>query len=78
MALFRILLFLAFLALPLSALADGPFRQHRFSVFKCLDVKKDNIVFLGNSITNMHPWSEAWGDAKVLNRGVSGAKTAEI
>lgn len=61
-----------------TAIADGPFRAHRFDVFRVMPVQRDNVVFLGNSITNMHVWGEAWGDAKVLNRGVSGATSGEI
>ena len=72
-------LYLLFLLLaPASALADLPFRNHRYDSFKVLAVESDNIVFLGNSITNMHEWWEAFGNPKVLNRGNSGAVTDEM
>lgn len=32
-------------------------------------------MFLGNSITNMHEWWEAFGNANIVNRGVNGAET---
>lgn len=57
--------------------ADLPFRNHRYDAFKVLDVKSDHIVFIGNSITNMHAWCEAFGNPKVINRGVSGAVSDE-
>ena len=57
--------------------ADLPFRNHRYDAFKPLPVTSDNIVFIGNSITNMHEWWEAFGDPNVVNRGVSGAVTDE-
>ena len=60
-----------------TVLADGPFRNHRYDSFKVLSVTDNNIVFIGNSITNMHEWWEAFGDANVVNRGVSGAVTDE-
>lgn len=58
--------------------ADVPFRQHRAHHFSALKVKKDNVVFIGNSITNMHEWREAFGDGRVLNRGISGALSSEV
>ena len=59
-----------------SAVAQGvPFRRHRYDGFKTHKVTPENIVFLGNSITNMHEWWEAFGNAKILNRGVNGAES---
>lgn len=62
----------------LSAQADLPFRNHRYDGFKVLTVNSEHIVFIGNSITNMHEWSEAFGNHNVLNRGNSGAVTQEM
>lgn len=59
-----------------SVMAQGvPFRRHRYDGFKTHAVTNENIVFLGNSITNMHEWWEAFGNAKILNRGVNGAES---
>lgn len=58
--------------------ADEPFRRHRENVFYALPVKHKNIVFIGNSITNMHEWREAFGSQLILNRGVSGAVSDEV
>ncbi len=74
----RVSTFLAALLFTASAIfADLPFRNHRYDAFKPLPVTEDNIVFIGNSITNMHEWWEAFGDPNVVNRGVSGAVTDE-
>lgn len=69
---------LSCLLLLTTAWADGPFRNHRYDAFKALKVNSDNIVFVGNSITNMHEWCEAFGNSKVLNRGNSGGLSGEI
>lgn len=58
--------------------ADGPFRAHRYDSFRVLTVDSTNIVFVGNSITDMHDWAEAFGNPRILNRGVSGALSAEV
>jgi lysophospholipase L1-like esterase len=57
--------------------ADLPFRNHRYDIFNVLTVDTTHIVFIGNSITNMHEWWEAFDNPKILNRGVSGAVSDE-
>ena len=62
--------------------ADGPFRNHRYDSFKVLNVTSDNIVFIGNSITDMHCWPEAFVTDKgeylpIVNRGNSGTYSTE-
>ena len=69
--------FAALLFTATAIFADLPFRNHRYDVFKALPVTENSIVFIGNSITNMNEWWEAFGDANVVNRGVSGAITDE-
>lgn len=60
-------------------MADHPFRRHRFDVMRSLPVDSTDIVFFGNSITNMHEWWEAFGgDTRILNRGASGASSREL
>ncbi len=74
-------LLLALVGLLLSAgtvFADLPFRNHRYDAFKVLKVTPQSIVFIGNSITNMHDWHSAFNNPNVLNRGVSGAYTSEV
>ncbi|MBO5703303.1 MAG: hypothetical protein J6R91_01835, partial [Bacteroidaceae bacterium] len=65
-----------------TVLADGPFRNHRYDSFKVLNVTSDNIVFIGNSITDMHCWPEVFvtsnGDyLPIVNRGNSGTYSTE-
>lgn len=75
----KILLTLSFLCLgALSAFADLPFRNHRYDAFKVLKITPEHTVFVGNSITNMHEWWEAFGNPKIINRGVSGAVSNEM
>lgn len=66
----------------LGALADEPFRNHRFDSFKVLEPSEGSIVFIGNSITDMHCWPEAFvtsnGDyLPIVNRGNSGTYSTE-
>lgn len=59
---------------------DAPFRDHRYDSFKVLAPQQEgNIVFIGNSITDMMNWNELFGDREdISNRGVSGAYTSEV
>ena len=58
--------------------AADPFRSHRYDVFKVLPLNNSNIVFVGNSITNMHEWWEAFGsEGNIVNRGVWGTFIGE-
>lgn len=67
------------LSLGLSALADGPFRNHRYDSFQATPTEPGQIVFAGNSITNMHAWFEAFGSHQdVIGRGNSGGMATEI
>ncbi len=75
----NILSFLAcFFLSTLTALADGPFREHRYDGFKAATINENSIVFIGNSITNMHDWHSAFANHNVVNRGVSGGYATEI
>ncbi len=78
--------FSTFIALLLCAvtavLADGPFRNHRYDSFKAMSVTSENILFIGNSITDMHCWPEVFvtsnGDyLPIVNRGNSGTYSTE-
>lgn len=60
------------------AFADLPFRNHRYDSFKVLEVNSNSIVFMGNSITNMHEWWEAFDNHNIVNRGNSGAVSEEL
>ncbi len=64
----------------LTAKADEPFRLHRYSSFQALPAcQEGDIVFIGNSITNMMNWYEAFGSQQHIHgRGNSGGYTQEI
>ena len=75
------LLLLTYLSV-LSVWAAAPFREHRFDSFKVLAPAEGSILFLGNSITDMHCWPEVFktsnGDyLPIVNRGVSGTYSTE-
>lgn len=77
---FTSLLVAALAMFSLTAKADEPFRLHRYSSFKALPACQDgDIVFIGNSITNMMNWYEAFGSRQNIHgRGNSGGYTQEI
>ena len=67
------------IAAMMPAAADLPFRLHRYDAFKATPTGNSSIVFMGNSITNMHEWREAFGnDPRIVNRGNSGAVSQEL
>lgn len=75
-----ILAFLCFLAL--SGVAQNKkystFYYQRATLFEVLPIDSDDIVFLGNSITNGAEWGELLGNANVKNRGISGDVTLGV
>lgn len=65
-----------------SLWADEPFRKHRYDQFKVLPPAEGSIVFVGNSITDMHPWVETFRTTDgqslpIVNRGNSGTYSTE-
>ena len=75
-----LLIAVALLGFEGKSLADEPFRLHRYDSFKVLPACNDgDIVFIGNSITNMMNWYEAFGSTQHIHgRGNSGGYTQEI
>jgi lysophospholipase L1-like esterase len=45
------------------------------SLFKLLPKSKQDIIFLGNSITDIAEWAEVWQNKNVKNRGISSDNT---
>lgn len=68
----RTLLLAAALLLAASAFAQGAYNYQRRSLFEQLPVRRCDVVFLGNSITDGCEWSELFGRRRVPNRGISG------
>lgn len=78
----RLCLMLLALLSVLGVWADGPFRDHRFDSFKVIAPAEGSILFLGNSITDMHCWPEVFKTSEgnylpIVNRGVSGTYSTE-
>lgn len=72
-------LLMAFCFCSLHCVADGPFRQHRYDSWKVIEPPHGAVVFVGNSITDMHNWGEAFGEGTlIVNRGNSGAVSSEL
>ena len=46
--------------------------EQKITLFKLLPNTKNDIVFLGNSITDIGEWAEIWRNKHVKNRGISG------
>lgn len=77
----RLLMLLACVSM-LWAWADLPFRNHRYDSFKVLSPAEGSILFIGNSITDMHCWPEAFVTSEgeylpIVNRGNSGTYSTE-
>ena len=49
--------------------------QQKVTLFRLLPNTKGEIIFLGNSITDIGEWAEIWKDTRVKNRGVLGDNT---
>jgi lysophospholipase L1-like esterase len=49
--------------------------EQKVTLFRLLPNTKGEIIFLGNSITDIGEWAEIWQNKKVHNRGISGDNT---
>ena len=69
-----------FLFLPLTIFLNlsaqerqySTFYNQRVTLFEKLPVYEDDIIFLGNSMTNGGEWTELFDNKRVKNRGISG------
>lgn len=52
-----------------------PYWHERASLFKLLPNTKNEIIFLGDSITDGCEWSEIFEDLRIKNRGIGGDTT---
>lgn len=52
--------------------------HQRVSHFKTLPKTNNDIIFLGNSITDGAEWSELFSDSRIKNRGISGDISAGV
>lgn len=49
--------------------------DQKLTMFRLLPDTKNEIIFLGNSITDIGEWTEIWQDLHVKNRGISSDNT---
>lgn len=56
---------------PVSCFAESEYWHQRTSLFDLLPVGEDDIVFLGNSITDGGEFAELFGMPDIKNRGIS-------
>lgn len=79
MKMYKYLFILCLLLNVTQMLASDNYRAHRYDEFTSLSVNENSIVFVGNSITDMHNWPEAFGnDPRIVSRGVSGGFSHEV
>lgn len=52
--------------------AYNEYNQMRRGLFEVLPISSDDIVFLGDSITDRCEWDELFGNPNIKNRGISG------
>jgi len=80
-------LLLSILGVPLSAQVRLPvypdsifstYYRQRVTHFRTLPKTKDDIIFLGNSITDGGEWNELFSNSRIKNRGISGDITAGV
>lgn len=72
-----------FYSRPLAAQAvdtsyNTSYYEQKVTLFRLLPDTKGEIIFLGNSITDIAEWSEIWKRRKVKNRGISSDNTFGI
>ncbi|MBN2279318.1 MAG: sialate O-acetylesterase [Candidatus Marinimicrobia bacterium] len=61
-----------------NAAEHSTYWHQRVSLFESLPNDKDEIIFLGNSITDGCEWSELFHDLRIKNRGISGDITRGV
>lgn len=67
----RIILLTVTLLLAGTAIAQGEYNLRRRSLFEVLPIRSNDIVFLGNSITDGCEWAELFDNRHIKNRGIS-------
>lgn len=62
----------------LTAMYDNSFYRDKKSHFEALPNTTEEIVFLGDSLTDLCEWSEVFRNQNIKNRGICGDTTAGI
>jgi lysophospholipase L1-like esterase len=60
---------------PVDTTYKNTYYEQKVTLFRLLPNTKGEIIFLGNSITDIGEWAEIWQNKKVRNRGISGDNT---
>lgn len=74
----KIFCFLLVGLITLNASDHSTYWHQRVTLFASLPNDNDEIIFLGNSITDGGEWSELFHDLRIKNRGISGDVTLGI
>jgi lysophospholipase L1-like esterase len=62
----------------ITAMYDTPFYWDKKSHFEALPKSEAEIIFLGDSLTDLCEWAEAFKNDKIKNRGICGDTTEGI
>src|ERR671932_555708 len=62
----------------ITAMYDNPFYRDKTSHFDTLPQSDSEIIFLGDSLTDLCEWREFFRDARIKNRGICGDTTEGI
>lgn len=68
-------LFLQNLKLRTKTMYDNPFYQDKKSHFETLPKSEAEVVFLGDSLTDLCEWAEFFANVRIKNRGICGDTT---
>ena len=72
----KIVLLAAALLLAVASFAQSEYNYQKRSLFEQLPIRGNDIVFLGNSITDGGEWNELLANPRVKNRGISGDRSS--
>lgn len=71
----KLILLAAALCVTVAVFAQDEYNYQKRSLFEVLPVHSNDIVFLGNSITDGCEWAELFNNRNVKNRGISGDRS---
>jgi lysophospholipase L1-like esterase len=60
---------------PVDTGYHSTYYDQKVTLFRLLPDTRNEIIFLGNSITDIGEWAEIWQNKNVKNRGISGDNT---
>ena len=71
----RLLLLTAALLLSGAALAQEGYERQRRDLFDVLPVRSNDIIFLGDGLTDGCEWAELFDNRHIKNRGIRGDRS---